>query len=135
MLAEVQLRHYRSWTRFTTVTSTKCLPTTRTVHAHMEKVVEEQAEDSQEVSACERVGRLFKHRRGFYNCIDYQPYADKHWPMSSGEVESAQKTVAHGSAQNVVGMYFPSDAAFLPPNAQQAHLISVAEGEAPPNEA
>ncbi len=65
-------------------------------HTQMEEVVAELADDSQEASAYERLGRLIKHLRRFYNCVDYQAYEDKDWPIGSGEVESAHKTVPQG---------------------------------------
>jgi hypothetical protein len=65
-------------------------------HVQMEKAVEALEDDSQEASACERLGQFIKHLQRFYHCVDYQAYEDKDWPIGSGEVESAHKTVPQG---------------------------------------
>lgn len=40
-----------------------------------------------------RLNRLIKHLERFYNCVDYDEYENKDWPIGSGEVESAHRYV------------------------------------------
>ena len=74
----------------------KVLAVNQDRHVQMKQVVEAIAGDSRELSARERLGRLIKYLTRFYHCVDYQSYEDKGWPIGSGEVESAHKTVPQG---------------------------------------
>lgn len=65
-------------------------------HVQMKKAVEVLEDDSPEASAHQRLGQLLEYLRRFYHCVDYESYQDKDWPIGSGEVESAHKTVPQG---------------------------------------
>lgn len=54
----------------------------------------EGAEDTE--SAYGRLQRLINYLTRFYDCLDYEAYEDQDWPIGSGEVESAHKTVPQG---------------------------------------
>ena len=50
-------------------------------------------EQGEPQTAWGRLDRLIGYLTRFYNCLDYQDYRDNGWPIGSGEVESAHKTV------------------------------------------
>lgn len=51
--------------------------------------------DKQE-TAYGRLEKLIGYLTRFYECLDYETYEDNDWPIGSGEVESAHKTVPQG---------------------------------------
>lgn len=74
----------------------KVLAANQDLHVQMQKAVEGLADGSQEANAHQRLGRFIKYLTRFYNCVDYKAYEDQDWPIGSGEVESAHKTVPQG---------------------------------------
>jgi len=53
-------------------------------------------ETEQPQTAWERLERLIGYLTRFYESTDYKAYCDNDWPIGSGEVESAHKTVPQG---------------------------------------
>lgn len=54
------------------------------------------SEEDDTTGAYGRLDRLIGYLTRFYDCLDYQTFRQNGWPIGSGEVESAHKTVPQG---------------------------------------